>query len=193
MERRDFLKIGGLTATSGIFVHPSLVRSEEAKNGGFARHVDFTGDGLSLSPLEYSNALRGLAEKAEIEPDYYSQGGTVEALERRFAALLGKEAALFLPTGTLANHMALRRLAGTDRRILVQAESHLYNDSGDCAGTLSGLTLIPLAAGQSTFTLDEVKPWVERAGTARVEAKIGVISIESPVRRKLHEMFDFAR
>ena len=191
MERRDFLKIGGVSATTRIFVRPSGAKTKADKRSGVPRTVDFGVDGLGLSPLEYSNELRGLAERAAIEPDYYSQGGTVEALERRFAALLGKEAALFLPTGTLANHMAVRRLAGNDRRILVQAESHLYNDSGDCAGTLSGLTLIPLAPGKSTFTLDEVKPWVERAGTARVEAKIGVISIESPVRRKFHEMFDF--
>ena len=40
--------------------------------------------------------------------DYYSLGGAVESLEKKFAALLGKEAALFVPTGTLANHLAAR-------------------------------------------------------------------------------------
>jgi len=56
---------------------------------------------------------------------------------------VGKEAAKFVPTDTLANHLAIKKLAGNDRRFLVQAESHLYNDSGDCAETLSGLNLIP--------------------------------------------------
>jgi threonine aldolase len=191
MERRDFLKIGGLSATSGIFVHSSLVRSEGAKNGGFARHVDFTGDGLSLSPLEYATELRRIAGENGFEADYYTLGGSIEALERKFAALLGKERAVFVPTGTLANHLAIRHLAGNDRRAIVQAESHFYNDSGDCAGTLSGLTLIPLAPGRATFTLEEVKASVERAGASRVPAGIGVISIESPVRRRLQEMFDF--
>ena len=69
------------------------------------------------------------------------------------AALLGKEAAVWLPTGTLANHLAVRLLAGNRRRVLVQSESHLFNDCGDCAQTLSGLHLVPLASGRATFTL----------------------------------------
>ncbi|MGH8078607.1 MAG: beta-eliminating lyase-related protein, partial [Lysobacter sp.] len=80
---------------------------------------------------------------------------------------------------------------GDDRRVLVQAESHFYNDSGDCAETLSGLNLIPLAAGRSTIELAEVKRYVERSAAGRVETKVGVISIENPVRRKDHEMVDF--
>jgi len=54
--------------------------------------------------------------------------------------------AIFLPTGTLANDLAVRRLAQSGRRILVQQESHLWNDEGDCAQHLSGLTVIPLAS-----------------------------------------------
>jgi len=70
---------------------------------------------------------------------------------------VGKEAAKFVPTDTLANHLAIKKLAGNDRRFLVQAESHLYNDSGDCAETLSGLNLIPLAQGRSSIELAEIK------------------------------------
>jgi threonine aldolase len=74
--------------------------------------------------------------------------------------------------------------------VLVQAESHLYNDSGDCAQTLSGLNLVPLAPGKSTFEVSEVRSWVERSAGGRVETPVGAIVIESPVRRKDHEMFD---
>jgi threonine aldolase len=55
---------------------------------------------------------------------------------------------------------------------------------------LSGLNLIPLAPDRSTFELTDVKRWVERSPAARVETKVGVISIENPVRRKDHEMFE---
>ena len=55
-----------------------------------------------------------------------SCGGVVAELEAKMATLLGKEAAVFLPTGTLANHLAVRLLARTGRRVLVQAESHLW-------------------------------------------------------------------
>ena len=51
------------------------------------------------------------------------------------------------------------------QRVLVQAESHLFNDSGDCAQTLSGLHLVPLGAGQATFTLEEVERAASDAAT----------------------------
>ncbi len=191
MERRQFIKLGGLAATAGL-VHPSFMPEGKDKSvGKLAETVNFTTDGLGLNPQEYSSLLRQLAAETKINADYYSRGGAVEELEQQFARLLGKESAVFMPTGTLANHIAVRKLAGDKRRILVQAESHLYNDSGDCAETLSGLNLIPLAPDQATLTLDEVKRWVERSSSGRVETRIGVISIENPVRRKRHELFDF--
>jgi threonine aldolase len=110
--------------------------------------------------------------------------------EGSFARLLGKERAIFLATGTLANHLAVRTLAGADRRILVQAESHMYNDSSDCLETLSGLNAIPLGVGRATPEQSDVRAWVERSATGRVETKVGVISIENPVRRMNHQMVD---
>jgi threonine aldolase len=153
--------------------------------------VDFFFDGLALKPAEYVELLNRRLLNSQISVDHYSIGGVIEQLEERFAQLLGKERAIYFQTGTLANHIALRKLAGSKRRVLVQAESHLYNDTGDCAGTLSGLTLIPLAPNQASFTLDTVKEWVDRTKSGLVPGKIGAISIENPVRRQNHSMFDF--
>jgi threonine aldolase len=188
MNRRQFFAAGGLAAAAqAVSVQ---TRAAHPASDALFKTINLQADGLALDPQEYVALLSKLvAERAPVA-DYYSNGGAVEELERKFAQLLGKEAAIFLPTGTLANHLAVRKLAGTDRRVLVQAESHLYNDSGDCAQTLSGLNLIPLAAGRSTFEVSEVKSWLERSAGGRVETRIGVISIESPVRRKDHEMFD---
>jgi threonine aldolase len=118
-------------------------------------------------------------------------GGAVERLERRMAEALGKEAAVFMPSGTLANHLALRLLARRGGRVLVQRESHIYRDCGDCAQELSGLTLVPLAAGKTSFTLDHVIAETARE-EERVRTSISVISIESPVRRCQGEVFDLA-
>ena len=60
------------------------------------------------------------SSKGGVEKDEYSRGGAVAALEAQFAALLGKEAAVFMPSGTLANHLAVRALAGPRRRVVVQ-------------------------------------------------------------------------
>jgi threonine aldolase len=75
--------------------------------------------------------------------------------------------------------------------VLVQRESHLYCDCGDCAQALSGLTLVPLAPGRTSFTLDVVVVETEREEEGRVRTPIGAISIESPVRRRQGEVFDF--
>src|SRR5271163_58179 len=88
-----------------------------------------TGDGLSLSPPEYAALLQKLSPG--IKPDSYALGGAVAQLEEKVAAALGKEMAVWLPTGTLANHLAVRILAGEQRRVLMQQDSHLYNDCGD--------------------------------------------------------------
>ena len=154
--------------------------------------VQLRSDGLALSPADYARLLGRLADDPGIEADEYSRHGVVASLEARFAALLGKDMAVYLPTGTLANHLALRRLARDGRRVLVQQESHVYNDEGDCAQQLSGLTLVPLAPGRATFTLADVEAELRRVETGRVHTAVGAISIESPVRRIMGEVFDFA-
>lgn len=158
--------------------------------------VQFRSDGLALSPAAYAGLLHSLAESGAAAADDYSQGGVVAALEARMAALLGKETALFVPSGTLANHLALRLLARQDRqrgrRVLVQHESHLYNDEGDCAQQLSGLALVPLAPGRATFTLEEAMAAIAGPPGARVAVPVGAISIETPVRRAAGEACDFA-
>ena len=152
--------------------------------------VRMSGDGLGLTPVELARVWTELAEDGQIQPDSYSNGGSVEILEQEFARILGKERAVFMPTGTLANQLAVRALAGGSGRVVVQQESHLYNDSGDCVQTLSGLNLIPLGRDRSTFTLDELQEAVRRAESGRVNARVAVISIETPVRRRYGECFD---
>jgi threonine aldolase len=156
------------------------------------RTLHLRSDGVALSPVEYARLLARLAEDGGIAADEFSRDGIVATLEGRMAAMLGKEMAVFLPSGTLANLLALRLLAQRGRRVLVQRESHIYNDTGDCAQELSGLTLIPLAPERANFTLPEIKAEVARAEEGRVSTPVGVISIESPVRRVLGETFDFA-
>ena len=190
MDRRCFLGATGIAAASPLLA--TRVAAAMAEPPGHAvATVNFASDGLGLGPADYAALLGRIAAEEGFAADNYSLGGVVRALELRFAALLGKEDAIYLPTGTLANHLAVRTLAGHDRRVLVQAESHLYNDSGDCAQTLSGLNLVPLAEGGSALPLDEVERWLARSASGRVETRVGAISIESPVRRRHHEMVDF--
>jgi threonine aldolase len=182
------------TLLTGPLASPLLLQTfsqtASAENAEEAVYVSV--DGIPHSPAQYTRLLMELAGAKAVEQDAFSRGGLVEQLEKRMAAMLGKEMAVWLPTGTLANHLAIRLLAGGKRRVLVQAESHLFNDCGDCAQTLSGLTLVPLAPGKATFTLEEVERAASATRLGRVETPIGAMQIESPVRRRSGERFDFS-
>jgi threonine aldolase len=191
VDRRDFVKIGGMLAATAapLSVLPGI-RSTRIYDD-LKGTVNLTSDGLGLTPEEYANLLMKLADEGKIKADYYSNGGVVEELEYKFAQLLGKEAAVFMPTGTLANQMAARQLAGNAKRVIVQEQSHFYNDTGDCAQTLSGLNLIPLGQNAVEFTLEEVMHTVAMTKGGRVSTKVGAISIETPVRRKHDQISSF--
>lgn len=186
MNRRLFFGLtgGALAATAQTNV---LDRTATAD-----RWVKFFGDGLWLSPSAQMQVLSKLMQDGKIESDFYCKGGTVAKLESRMASLLGKEAAIFLPTGTMANRLALQVLAGNRRRILLLRESHTFNDEGDGPQLLSGDSLVPLAPGKATFTLEEVKAEMARFSGGPGPVPVGVIAMECPVRRQEGRLFDFA-
>ncbi len=190
IDRRDFIRLGSVGA-AGLGLTGAAVSSSP---GGLDtnRPVFFQGDGLNIGPREYANLLAGIAADGDLEEDYYSNGGVVADLEKRMAEILGKERAVFLPTGTLANHLAIRLLCESrGRRVVTQAESHVANDVGDDSEVLAGLRVLGLAPGEVDFTLEDVQAEDVRARAGRVKVRIGAISIESPVRRKLGGVFDF--
>jgi len=190
MKRRNFLK---LSSTAALLPAVTLIASAEVKKTPEPKvQVSLTGDGLELSPAAYAQLLLQLTANDKLAADNYSLGGCVEALEKKFAALLGKEAAIFMPTGTLANQLAIRNLAQSNNRVLLQEESHVFNDTGDACQVLSNLNLISLGAGKAGFTLEDVEAIVKKTATGRVATKVGAISIESPVRRRSGEVFDYA-
>ena len=142
--------------------------------------VVFRGDGEPKTPEGLVALLSDIVSRRGIEADNYSNGGVVRELEERFAGLLGKEDAVFMPSGTLANHLALRLLCAGKPRAIVQEQSHLYHDTGDCVQQLSGINMVPLAAGRPYFTLDEVRSAVEESTGGRVVTPVGSLMIESP-------------
>jgi threonine aldolase len=194
LSRRRFLELGTVGTGLGVGVPRIALAAAPAVRAAAGdpddRIVRLSGDGLGLTPTQYSQLLARLIEAKGIVPDSYSLGGVVEELEARCARVLGKERAIFMPTGTLANHLAVRALAGGSSRVIVQEESHFYQDEGDCAQTLSNLTLMPLAQGRGTFTADDVQSVLDRTKAGRVVPRVSVISIETPVRRKQGERFD---
>ena len=191
--RRRFLQLGASASGVGLGAAAlpfGLAATASAAPDADDRPVHLSGDGLALTPVQYSRLLARICDERGIAPDSYSIGGVVEELEQQFARVLGKERAVFMPTGTLANHMAVRALANGPSRVVVQEDSHFYLDEGDCAQTLSNLTLMPLAPGRASFTAADLQQLIDQTKTGRVLSRVSVVAIETPVRRKQGEQFD---
>ncbi|MDA1188940.1 MAG: aminotransferase class I/II-fold pyridoxal phosphate-dependent enzyme [Chloroflexi bacterium] len=153
--------------------------------------VVFRFDGEQTTPADVIANMQKYQEEQGYEQDTYSLGGTVEALEKKAAEVLGTEAAMFVPTGTLANHLAVRRHCGTKGRAVIQEQAHLFVDSGDTVQRLSGINMIPLAEGRVYFTADELRAAYKRSVTSRVMNPIGCVIVETPVRRQGGQIVPF--
>jgi threonine aldolase len=188
INRRGF--VGTLGATLGGACLP-YVPTFATANIEPSRIVHTSGDGIGITPREYAALLDKLCQARNVEEDNYLLGGEVEAFEKHWATLLGKERAVFMPSGTLANQLALRALAAEKRRVIVPEVSHVYNDTGDACQTLSGLTLMPLAPGRATFTVSDVEAVLTRTAGGRVATDVGALLIETPIRRLSGQMFDW--
>ncbi|GAB3697270.1 threonine aldolase family protein [Halorubrum pallidum] len=94
-----------------------------------------------------SDAMRDAAATAEVGDDVYRDDPTVNELERRAAEAVGTEAALYVPSGTMANQIAVRVHTEPGQELLLDRESHVYRWELAGAATLSGVQTRPVDAG----------------------------------------------
>jgi threonine aldolase len=98
--------------------------------------------------------MREAMAAAAVGDDQYGEDPTSNALQGRVAALLGKEAALWLPSGTMANQVALRVLTRPGDDVIVSRESHaVWHETGAGAAN-AGVQFTEVGAG-GTFTAQE--------------------------------------
>jgi threonine aldolase len=88
-----------------------------------------------------TEAMRRAMATAEVGDDVYGEDPTVRALEERVAGLFGKEAALFTPTGSLANLLAVRTLVGVGHEVLCESSAHIARAELGAHGAFTGLTM----------------------------------------------------
>ncbi|MDZ7701062.1 MAG: GntG family PLP-dependent aldolase [Halobacteriales archaeon] len=94
-----------------------------------------------------SDAMREAAAAADVGDDVYGEDPEVNALQAEAAELLGTEAALFFPSGTMANQAALRAHTEPGQELLCERRSHLYSAELGGAARLAGLQTRPIDAG----------------------------------------------
>ena len=99
--------------------------------------IDLRSDTVT-APTE---AMRAAMAAAEVGDDVYGEDPTVRALEERVAGLFGKDAALFTPTGSMANLLAVRALVSPGQEVLCESQAHIARAELGAHGAFFGVTM----------------------------------------------------
>lgn len=103
-----------------------------------------------------SKGMREAIASAEVGDDVYGDDPTVNSLEARVAKLFDKEAALFTPSGSLANQLGIRTLVRPGEELLCEANSHIVRAELGAAATFSGITTRTWIAKRGLLRSSEV-------------------------------------
>ncbi|HEX5082462.1 MAG TPA: GntG family PLP-dependent aldolase [Blastocatellia bacterium] len=98
---------------------------------------------------------RAMAE-AEVGDDVYFEDPTVNRLQERAAEIVGKEAALFVPSGTMGNQICVKLNSRPGTEAVVEARSHIFNYEMGGAAALSGVTLRPVVGDNGVLSWDSI-------------------------------------
>ncbi|MGZ4456280.1 MAG: threonine aldolase family protein [Nocardioides sp.] len=88
-----------------------------------------------------TESMRRAMASAEVGDDVYGEDPTVTALEERVAGLFGHEAALFMPTGSMANVLAVRSLVAPGQEVLCESRAHIARAELGAHAAYSGITM----------------------------------------------------
>ena len=122
-------------------------------------------------------AMRRAMMDAEVGDDVYGEDPTVNRLEQRAAEITGKEAALFVPTGTMGNNIAVKIHTEHGQEVICEARSHLLNYELAMMAWFSGCVARPLPAEDGILTWEQIKREIRPLGPHW--APTGLIEIEN--------------
>ncbi len=100
--------------------------------------------------------MRRVMAEAEVGDDVYGEDPSINLLQERVAELLGKEAALFVPSGVMANQLAVQTHTTPGDEVLIHVDGHILNYEGGSAAALAGVQLHPLPGKDGVLDPREV-------------------------------------
>ena len=101
--------------------------------------------------------MRKAMARAEVGDDVYGEDPTVNRLQDMAAAMLGKRCALFVPSGTMANQLAIRSHTQPGQEIIVESKSHVVRYEQGAAGALAGVQLHWVTGERGIMTAEQVE------------------------------------
>lgn len=104
-----------------------------------------------------SKAMREAMANAEVGDDVYGEDPTVNKLQKKCAEITGKEAALYVSSGCMANQLAVKSQTNPGDEIIVEAESHILNYETAAPAFISNVQVLPLQGVNGVYTADQIK------------------------------------
>jgi len=153
----------------------------------FAYPIRFVEKGLPVSwePIDLrsdtvtkpTDEMREAMARAEVGDDVYGEDPTVNRLQEMAAAVLEKEAALFVPTGTMANQLAVKLHTRPGQEVILDERSHMYNLEMAAMAVISGALAHPLKPVDESLDWAAIESGIRPHSTHH--AQTGLIVLEN--------------
>ena len=136
--------------------------------------VDLRSDTVTKPTPEMRRAMA----EAEVGDDVYGEDPTVNRLEQAAASVFGREAAIFVPTGTMGNQIAIKIHTQPGQEIICEERAHVYNWEMATLSSFSGCIVRPVRAGAGVLTWHE---HIRRVVAPKIyyRAQTGLIVLEN--------------
>ncbi len=127
-----------------------------------------------------TSAMRRAMAEAEVGDDVYGEDPTVNRLQERAAEIFGKEAAIFVPTGSMGNQIAVKLHTRPGQEVVIEERGHIYNFEMAAMSAVSGTIARPVRSrdGSGILTWDEIESALHVGGAYYV-APTGLLALEN--------------
>jgi threonine aldolase len=137
------------------------------------RLIDLRSDTVTRPTPE----MRAAMAAAEVGDDVYGEDPTVNLLERRAAEIFGREAALFVPTGTMGNQIAIRVHTQPGQEVIAESRAHILDYEMATTAVFSGCLIRAVPTDDGILTWRHIEPVIRPRTT--IHAATGLINIEN--------------
>jgi len=158
----------------GRFVPKGMTEVTEMEQRGVRSAVDLRSDTVTRPRQEMRRAMMA----AEVGDDVYGEDPTINRLEERAAAIFEREAALFVPTGSMGNQIALRVHTRPGQEILCEARAHIFNYEMAMPAAFSGCLIRPVPTASGLLTWGDLLPWLHTEDSYH-RARTGLVVYEN--------------
>ena len=138
--------------------------------------IDFRSDTVTKP----TPAMRRAMAEADVGDDVYGEDPTINRLQERAAEVFEKEAALFVPTGSMGNQIAVKLHTRPGAEVVIEERGHIFNYEMAAMAVVSGTLARPVTSGDGSgiLTWDEIKAAL-RVGGPYYDSSTGLIALEN--------------